>query len=273
MNLRLKAKAADWNVSLSETRETPTSLLGFGARANAAVVLKLTKQEGDESHAGEVLQAFEGDGAVRVLESEPNAVLLERIEPGEQLLSLVKRGDDEEATRILAQVIEKLANRVAPVTCPTVSDWGRGFDRYLQSDDKLIPRELVHEAHALYKSLASTQRTTMLLHGDLQHYNVLFDEKRGWLAIDPKGVVGELEYEIEPILRNPVELPELFADPDTINRRLDTLTSFLHLDRSRTLNWSFARTVLSAIWDVEDGYPIPSTHPSLLLAQTLRHLV
>ena len=43
----------------------------------------------------------------------------------------------------------------------------------------------------------------MLLHGDLQHYNVLLDKDRGWVAIDPKGVVGELEYEVGALLRNP----------------------------------------------------------------------
>ena len=40
----LKLKAAEWNVSLDEIRETETSLLGFGTRNGVRVVLKLTKQ-------------------------------------------------------------------------------------------------------------------------------------------------------------------------------------------------------------------------------------
>src|SRR5687767_8848273 len=124
---QLQAKAKAWNVMIEETRETPTSLLGFGVRAGRAVVLKLTKHEGDESHSGEVLKAFAGDGVVTVYESETGAVLLERLEPGEQLVELVKRGDDEEATKILAQVMKKLAGHLAPAECPTVADWGRGF--------------------------------------------------------------------------------------------------------------------------------------------------
>ena len=106
--LRLHAKAAAWNVTLEEFRETPSSLLGFGVRAGRRVVLKITKQPGDESHSGKVLRAFAGEGAVTVYESETDAVLLERLEPGEQLVNLVKRGDDEEATKILAQVIGKI---------------------------------------------------------------------------------------------------------------------------------------------------------------------
>lgn len=266
---RLRTKAAEWNVTLEETRETASSLLGFGLRDGIRVVLKITKQEGDESHSGKVLRAFAGDGAVRVYQSETGAVLLERLEPGEDLVSLVKRGEDEAATQILARVMAKLAHHEAPAACPTVDDWGRGFDRYLNSGDQRIPRDLVHQAHELFQDLVSTQRTPMLLHGDLQHYNVLFDHRRGWVAIDPKGVVGELEYEIGAILRNPVELREFYTTPEIINRRLRTLTASLNLDYSRTLNWSFAQAVLSAIWDIEDGLLVDPDHPSLLLAKTL----
>jgi streptomycin 6-kinase len=270
---QLKAKAADWDVTIEETRETLTSLLGFGVRADQRVVLKISKYAGDESYSGKVLAAFAGDGAVKVYEYETGAVLVERLEPGEQLVEVLKSGDDEEATRILAQVIGKLANHTAPTECPTVADWGRGFDRYLESGDQQIPHKLVQEARDLYHDLESTQRRTMLLHGDLQHYNVLFDKERGWVAIDPKGIVGELEYEIGALLRNPVEHPELFANPATINRRLETLTTLLHLDHARTLAWSFAQAVLSAVWDVEDNYQTAPNHPALLLAQALKPML
>jgi len=266
----LQAKAVEWNVTLDEIRETPTSLIGFGVRGGVRVVLKITKHDGDESHSGEVLKAYGGEGAVRVYESELNTVLLERLEPGEQLVNLVKHGRDTEATNILAEVIAKLANHEAPIGCPTVIDWGRAFDRYLQSGGEQIRREVVEEARDMYEELASSQRHTMLLHGDLQHYNVLFDNERGWVAIDPKGVIGELEYELNALLRNPIELPDVFANPVTINRRLEKLTTTLRLDYSRALRWSYAQSILSAIWDIEDGYPITPNNPSLLLAQTLK---
>lgn len=270
--MTLQAKAADWRVTLNEIRETPASLVGFGTRSGLPVVLKVTKQAGDESHAGEVLRAFAGDGVARVFESEIGAVLLERLQPGEQLVNLVKRGDDEEATRILAQVMLKLAHHEAPPQCPTVLDWGLGFERYLSSGNDQIPRDLVQEARDLYGRLAHSQRRTMLLHGDLHHYNVLFDRDRGWVVIDPKGVSGELEFEVGAILRNPVEKPEVFSDPATINRRIEILTNSLPLDRRRTIGWSFAQAVLSAIWNVEDGDPVASSHGSVLLARSIKEL-
>ena len=94
-----------------------------------------------------------------------------------------------------------------------------------------------------------------------------------YLAIDPKGVIGELEYELAALLRNPVEFPEVFANPVTIKRRLDILTTALHLDYTRALRWSYAQSILSAIWDIEDGNPLTRDNPSLLLARTLDKLI
>jgi streptomycin 6-kinase len=273
MNERLRAKAAQWNVEIGEMRETPSSLIAFGVRDGRRVVLKLTKGVGDEARSGEVLRAFGTDGAVRVYEAEDGAVLLERLEPGEELVSLVRRGDDDQATRILAAVIARLGGRKAPVGTVTAAEWGRAFGWYVQSGDQQVPPELVRDAHDLYRDLAASQRTTMLLHGDLQHYNVLYDNERGWLAIDPKGVVGELEYEVGALMRNPIEQPELLTQRRTIERRLEILTSLLPLDRSRALRWCFAQTVLSAVWGVEDGYKIARDHAGLRLARTLKQMI
>ena len=269
---RLQAKAAEWNVVLDEIRETATSLLGFGVRDARRVVLKLTKVN-DEAHAGVVLRAFGTNGAVTVYEAETGAVLMQRLEPGEQLVSLVRGGDDDDATKILAEVIKKLAHHEAPAECPTVTDWGRGFARYIRSGDNRISDGLAREARDVYEALASSQGRTMLLHGDLQHYNVLFDRERGWTAIDPKGVVGELEYEAGALLRNPIGQPELFTNRGTIERRLEILTALLPLDRSRVLQWSFAQAVLSAIWDMEDGNRVEPDHPALLLANQLKEMI
>ena len=260
-------------MTLAETRETVTSLLGFGVRDGRGVVLKLTKQASDELHSGTVLRAFAGDGAARVYESEVGAVLLERLDPGEELVNLVRRGADDEATTILAQLMAKLMNHTAPAECPTVADWGRGFERYGRSGDAQIPDGLVKQGQALYEQLTFSQRTTMLLHGDLQHYNVLFDRERGWTAIDPKGIVGELEYEVGALLRNPGELPEFFTNRATIERRLEILTTLLPIDPTRALRWTFAQAVLSAIWTFEDEHIVEPNNLALQLARTLHPML
>jgi streptomycin 6-kinase len=128
----------------------------------------------------------------------------------------------------------------------------------------------VTEGHRWFAELASSQRNARLLHGDLHHYNVLADSQRGWLAIDPKGVIGEPEYEIGAVLRNPHERPDLFISASAIERRLTRFAKRLNLDLQRALAWGFAQAVLSAIWSIEDGFAVDAGHSSIRLANTLR---
>jgi streptomycin 6-kinase len=269
---QLTSKAAEWNVAIVEIRETEGSLLGFGLSNGSPVVLKISSVS-DEMNSGTVLEAFQGEGTVRVHKSDHGAVLLERLDPATELVELVRSGRDDEATRILADTIGLMANHEPPPGCPTVFDWSRGFDRYIsEHSGGPISLQLVQEAGNVYRNLAASQRQTMLLHGDLHHYNVLFDSKRGWIAIDPKGVVGELEFELGAIIRNPVELPDFYISRAIVERRLKQLTDALRLDYDRALRWSFAQAVLSAIWGLEDGLTVTSDHPSLRLAEVIRHM-
>ncbi|MDP9336855.1 MAG: aminoglycoside phosphotransferase family protein, partial [Actinomycetota bacterium] len=233
MQDRLNELAREWRVTIDHSFETAGSFIAYGRRDAQPVVLKMVKCPGDEWGSGEALTAFDGRGVVRVYEHVGGALLLERLDPGEGLAELALRGCDEEATTILADVIGSMP-QCRPVTaCPTVQDWAEGFKLYLASGDDQVPMNLVSEAGRLYTDLCESQRNPRLLHGDLQHYNVLFDRHRGWLAIDPKGVVGEIEYEVGAALRNPCERPEVFADPEIIKRRLGQFASRLNLDPER----------------------------------------
>ena len=64
-----------------------------------------------------------------------------------------------------------------------------------------IPKSLVYETKQIFFELTESQGKTLLLHGDLHHDNILFDKKRGWLAIDPKGIIGEAEIEVSAFLK------------------------------------------------------------------------
>jgi streptomycin 6-kinase len=270
---RLASLARRWRVTVVHSFETPTSVIAYGQRAERAVVLKLVKQPGDEWNAGEVLLAFGGKGVVPVLEHMDGAMLIERLDPGTPLVDRVRRGNDADATEALSDVIAAMDPGDPPRDCPTVEDWGRGFARYRASGDDQVPPDLVSHAERVFHELAASQGRTRLLHGDLQHYNVLFDRDRGWVAIDPKGVVGELEYEIGAALRNPGEKPDLLANPFVVDRRLATFTDRLNLDAARTLEWAFAQAVLSAIWTIEDVFVLEPTNPSLKIAATLRDIM
>jgi len=181
---------------------------------------------------------------------------------------------DEEATEIIAEVIRRLSHARGPLTrFARVEDWGEGFRRYLASGDEQIPRVVAEQGQELYAKLCASQVRPRLLHGDLQHYNILLDDARGWTAIDPKGVVGEVEYEIGASLRNPWGRPDLFASAETVERRLRRYEGALSLDYDRALGWGFAQAVLSAIWMVEDGSAVDGGSPPILLAGAIRSML
>jgi streptomycin 6-kinase len=261
--------ARAWGVAIERTVATETSVLVYGKRAAVPVVLKVVKREGDEWRCGEVAARFGGRGVVQVYEQMPGAALLERLDPGEPLAALTMTGRDDEATDVLAMMLGRMAPLDAPDWCPTVEQWGDAFARYAEAGDQRVPKALVEPAQRIYTALSATQREPALLHGDLHHYNVLSDRARGWCAIDPKGVVGELEYEIGAALRNPIDRPELFATLEIVERRLDQFGLALGIDVGRARGWCFAQAVLSAIWSCEDGEAVDDSMPVLQLARAL----
>lgn len=268
--LRLRDYADRWSVILDEPSiETPSSIVAFGVQGGRRVALKVIKRFGDEWLSGSLTRAFRGRGMVRVLELDGGAVLLERAMPGTSLASVVAAGDDDRATAMVADVMRAFAPESTP-GAPTVEDWGRGFSRYRETGGQQLPRDLVAEAHAIYDELCASQTNRQLLHGDLQHSNILFDGDRGWIAIDPKGVVGELEFEAAPFLRNPSGAVELFNDRAVVERRLRLLCALAGLRYERALRWSFALAVLSAIWCIEDDGVVHDDNSALILAGALR---
>lgn len=270
---RLQLKAREWNVEITRTLETQSSVLALGTRNGTPVLLKIVRENGDEWRSGAVLKAFGGDGAVRVFEESDGAMLIERAVPGTALIEMAMAGHDDVATEILCGVMGRLwdPQRTAPAV--TIQDWGVAFDRYLGTSDDRLQHDLVSRAKSMFEDLARTQTAPILLHGDLHHYNVLLDEKRGWLVIDPKGVIGEREYEIGAVMRNPMEDFEEFAEPSVIERRVRTFETALGLNADRMLRWSFAQGILSAIWLLEDGFPIPPDHSGLLLANSIQRML
>lgn len=202
------------------------------------------------------LRAMNGEGVVKLIDAKPEkgALLLERIIPGHKLLTVC---DDENATRIAGQVMTTLW-RAAPEgeLFPSMERWCAGFERYQRffAREGPIPAEIFQRAWGLAKDLLTVQPEKLLLHGDLHHQNILMDRDGNWLAIDPKGVIGEKAFEIGPLLYNPIpELSQVQNVEELIQRRLEILAEITGIDRVRMVAWSYIRAVLSSIWEIEDG--------------------
>lgn len=270
---RVDDRIGAWRVVVEGFAETENSILAFGQRDGQPVVLKVIKSRGEEWHSGEILHAFEGRGVVRVYEYVEGAMLLERLKPGQSLVTMALSGADDDATTLLAETIRKMSPRPPLDGVPTAREWGKGFERYFAAGDAQVPKDLVSEANQVYAELCGSERCVRLLHGDLHHDNVLFDGQRGWFAVDPKGVIGELEYEVGAALRNPIERPELFSRPSIIRRRVECFARELRLDATRVLSWAFAQAVLSTIWLREDGFRVEPDHPWIVLARVLQPMI
>ncbi|MDT7809777.1 MAG: streptomycin 6-kinase [Acidobacteriota bacterium] len=206
----------------------------------------------------EALRLFGGRGAVRLVDfdTKDGVLLLERLEPGTQLTMLCET-DDAAATSAAARVMQKLWRTVPTEhTFPTVADWGKGFRRMREcfgGTTGPFPRKLVEEAESLFDELLDSSAAPVLLHADLHHGNVLAAARAPWLAIDPKGLVGEPAYETGALLRNP--LPQLFNRPQPVRaseRRIAQLSDELGLDRARVRGWGLAQAVLAGWWSFED---------------------
>ena len=204
----------------------------------------------------QALHVFNGNGAVRLLKTDNSlgALLLERILPGDDLRTI---SDDQKTSRIAAHLMQQVWKPVPREHIfPTSADWCLGFQRYLDKypQDGPIPPDLVEQAANLSKKLLDTSEKQVLLHGDLHHMNILLGENENWIAIDPKGVIGEPAFEVGALLLNPV--PDLVSWPDlekVQDQRLIILEEILNIRKKRLIDWSFVRAVLSAIWSLEDG--------------------
>jgi streptomycin 6-kinase len=268
---RVQEHVLTWRISVDEVVHTATSVLVFGHRHHEPVVLKVVKRIDGEWLAGQVLDAFAGRGVVRVVERGQGAMLLERLVPGRPLAH--EEADDDEATFILADVIRRMSPGAPPSTTPTVDSWEEAFHRYRANGTIDIPNSLLEAAHRTSVDLCESQAATRLLHGDLHHGNVLLDSQRGWLAIDPKGVVGELAFEVGAALRNPCEHSWFYAEPATIRKRVAHFAAVLGLDTRRMLAWAFAQAILAAIWELEDEGVLQAGRGWIALAHAIRPML
>src|SRR5215831_17543704 len=224
----------------------------------ATAMLKVAL-EAEEEVGGALMEWWGGEGAARVLAIERNAILLERAQGKASLADFARHGRDDEASRIICAVVTKLhAPRTEPP--PYLVPLQRWFR-------ELKPAAAAHggilaASAATSLELLAAHREVVALHGDIHHGNILDFGERGWLAIDPKGLVGERGFDYANLFCNPD--PETAVEPERFSRRVDVVATAAVLDHRRLLQWILAWAGLSASWHLEDG-SVPDT--ALAVAQ------
>lgn len=245
MNEYLKS----WNLSDSEKMMTTHTSDVYKVKQSCGqmAILKHFNKVGrvDEAAGGVLLNWYGGNGAVHLLNADEGSHLLEYAS-GEELADWVKKGKDEEATEIICDVVKQLhgaRKQTNPKLLVPLRRWFRELFKAAETSDD----ETVRCAARIAQDLLETTEHTLPLHGDLHHHNIMKSE-RGWLAIDPKGLIGDPCYELANIYGNPLGMAELWLDPGRVKMLTDTFVQKLGYSRERIIKFGFVHNVVSTVW-------------------------
>jgi streptomycin 6-kinase len=246
-----------WDLTLGEPFLLSYNYVCAVIRADGTpAVLKLGVPNPELTSEIKALQFYAGKGACRLLEADADRglLLLERLLPGTMLAALE---NDDRATEIAAQVMEAIQHPLPE---------GSGFLSLRSWFDDLkklrlrfggttgpFPHTTVDIVEKLLPDLFAEHCPQVLLHGDFHHFNILLSG-RGWLVIDPKGVIGPAEFEVGPLLLNPWgEIPDETEAIKRTQRRIAILSEHLGFERHKLWEWAVCFSLLSSWWDVTDN--------------------
>ena len=200
-------------------------------------MLKLTYPRGDEDLEAEVLAAWNGRGAVRLLDrdGQAQAKLLERL--SDRRLFDVESAED--AVTVCGALARELAMATPPRGVPRLSDfaadWVEELPRLAREIGYAGPPRVVAAAVATCQDLGPDQPDS-LLHGDLHGRNVLASDRATWLAIDPQGLSGEVAFEcLTPIRDRWTRLHQSASPVHRLRRQVQVFAEAAGADVDRTM--------------------------------------
>ncbi|MGH2882647.1 MAG: aminoglycoside phosphotransferase family protein [Solirubrobacteraceae bacterium] len=229
--------ASEWGIVIGPPFQL--SNYSYVAPAGPAAVLKIRSPEDDGSgQEADALELWAGNGAVGLLRVDRSrrALLLERACPGSDLAPLA----DAAATTIAVEVTGRLWRPAAALfrwIGDHVPEWLAQATPSSAAGQRLLER-----ARELFDGLDVDGGT--LVHGDFHHHNIL-DAGTRYIAIDPKPMVGEPEFDVAPFLWN--ALGSQMTQEET-ERRLAAFAQ-AGLDQARMRAWALIR---GAYLDVGD---------------------
>jgi streptomycin 6-kinase len=247
--------ARHWDLRL----DPPFPRLSFNYAAPARLpdgsiaVLKICPADDEFASEAAATAAFAGPHSVALLDADlpRGALLLERLQPGTPIGALA---EDDEATAIAVDVMKQLWITPPPDgPYPTLEYWFRGFGDLAALFPRMggPPASLLRHYEEIVARLLADTTQPALLHGDLNYGNVLLSA-RGWIAIDPKGVIGDPAFDAAILLHDKTD--DIFASNDPaafLARRLDIIVEHTGMDRAWVRDWGIAYAVLSAVWTAE----------------------
>jgi streptomycin 6-kinase len=184
---------------------------------------------------------------------ELGAMLLERLIPGRDLTTV---SDHTERTHIAARLSAALP---VPLVgqgghpLPRVAEWAsRAFARARRENicgSQML--SLIDTAEGMLGEIETPDRPLVLLHGDLNHWNILQDGDT-WKAIDPKGAIGVRCMEAARYILNELE----FLGPEHRQSGLAEMIRVIGAEMGESPHFvaacAFLDSVLSTCWSFEE---------------------
>ncbi len=257
MSNRLDEYLKKWDLSDPQPLATTASSHVYTVTFEGTrVVLKLITEYGFEEREGAIaLRYFDGHGAVRLLRDDEHAHLVEYV-VGDDLVSMVRNGGDDEATAIIGDVLNQLHqpnSKPLPDNLTGLKRWFRSLFERATTDQQNGLNTIYTRAAPLAEKLLNDPRDVRVLHGDIHHENIRYHAERGWLAFDPKGLIGERTYDIANTLYNPFKVQGVAQNEARLLRTSRLLADQLAIEHSRVLAFVYIYGCLSTSWYESDG--------------------
>ncbi|MEU0070667.1 aminoglycoside phosphotransferase family protein [Streptomyces sp. NPDC006332] len=230
--------------------------------AGATAVLKVSFPHPGNVHEPDAFAAWGGRGAVQLYERDDDrfAMLLERA--GTRTLAEVEAGDEDVIVTVAGRLSRRLAVP-APVGQPWLprlrertEAWAEELHRDAGDLRHELPQRVLDAALATVRELGPAQ-PDLLVHGDLHARNILRADREPWLAVDPKGCVGDPAYDGGTLLKSRA-LALLEADDlgRAVRRAVDVFAEAAELDRERVRRWAQLHAVQAAFHARRHGFRV-----------------
>ncbi len=248
--------ASKWSIKITKRiTQTPTCEVFEVERDSVLLILKLYSDLGWEDEKGSisVLNAWNGNGAVTVIDHVDKALLMEKLEEP-NLYSFSASNQESQASEIFCEIIDKIHSVDIEMLPDPVKAANEIIKPLLQFDVADPIQPMFDKAKRIAEELIGSPGETVVLHGDLHHENVLRRSDGEYVCFDPKGYIGDPAYEIATILKNPWHYPEISESEEICLERAQYFAKSLNFDLGRILKFAFVHMGLSVMWSYSDGF-------------------
>jgi streptomycin 6-kinase len=250
---------ASWNIEAAKRiADTPAGIVYELTRKDGSLAIaKVLKKKvlKDSLRGADFIAWRAGIGCVELLDQSDNSLLMEHA--GTETLRdvLFRDSNDDATTEIAAEVLLKYhqpSEQSPPSSLLTLPLYFESLFRKAEQDRHDGVDSPFVEAARLAQTLIDQQRDIKPLHGDLHHENIMHSD-RGWIIIDPAGLIGDAALDVANMFSNPLDRFDLTRSEARIASMAAIFSRALQRDERLLLQYAFAYGCLSATWHEEDG--------------------